>query len=113
MQQQELVIEAGKTVGRQNLEHIDAFMKKSEILNWVKPGGGYISFPGYDRTKLDMTSVDLCKVLINKPYQVYLVPGTAYGEAHEGHVRVGFGGPHQIITEAFEVIEQFTEEHRK
>jgi aspartate/methionine/tyrosine aminotransferase len=60
-----------------------------------------------------MTSVDLCKVLINKPYQVYLVPGTAYGEAHEGHVRVGFGGSHQIITEAFEVIEEFTEEHRK
>jgi aspartate/methionine/tyrosine aminotransferase len=103
----------GKKIGRENLEHIDNFMKNSDVWNWVKPGGGYISFPGYDRSKLDMTSEELCKVLINKPYQVYLVPGSAYGDAHEGHVRVGFGGSTEIITGAFEVIEQFTEDNRK
>jgi len=100
-------------VGRENLEFIDEFMKKSDVWSWVKPGGGYISFPGYDRTKLPMDRYKLGQVLINKPYQVYIVPGICYGEAHEGHIRVGFGGPPEMIQGAFTEIEKFTEDHRK
>lgn len=107
------LIEDGKAVGRKNLEFIDKWMEENEAWSWIKPGGGYTSFPGYDRTKLGMDSHELCKILINKPYQVVLVPGSAYGEAHEGHVRVGFGESNQMIEEGFAVIEQFMKAHSK
>ena len=107
------LIESGKAIGRENLEFIDQFIKNSDVWSWVRPGGGYISFPGYDRTKLPMNSYKLGQVLINKPYQVYIVPGICYGEAHEGHIRVGFGGPPEMIQGAFTEIEKFTEDHRQ
>jgi aspartate/methionine/tyrosine aminotransferase len=80
------LVQKAMDAGRVNYDLVAAWMGTNGVFSWVRPGGGFLSFPRYD---LDLPSWDLCARLLEAPYRTYLIPGSCYG--HEGHVRLGFG----------------------
>ncbi len=94
---------------RLNYDLVAAWMKVNGVFTWVPPGGGFLSFPGYD---LDISSWDLCVRLLATPYRTYLIPGSCYG--HEGHVRLGFGPgtASETIRAGLEQIDRFVADLR-
>lgn len=101
----------GKTMAaaRVNYDLVAAWMEVSGVFTWVRPRGGFLSFPRYD---LDIPSWDLCLRLLEKPYRTYLIPGSCYG--HEGHVRLGFGPgtPAGTIRAGLAEIDRFVADYR-
>ena len=96
-------------VGRKNYEIVSSCMETNGTFSWVRPSGGFLSFPNYD---LDLPSWDLCVTLIKKPYCTYLIPGSCYG--CENHVRLGFGpktSPEKL-TAGLEQIGRFAADYR-
>jgi aspartate/methionine/tyrosine aminotransferase len=95
--------------GRVNHDVVAAWMDTNGVFSWVRPGGGFLSFPRYD---LDLPSWDLCVRLLEPPYRTYLIPGSCYG--HEGHVRLGFGPgtPADTIRAGLAAVDRFVADHR-
>lgn len=106
------LIQGTMEAARPNLEVVRAWMEQHDTFSWVPPGGGFLSFPRYD---LDVPSWDLCVRLLEQPYRTYLVPGSCYGEAFEGRVRLGFGPgtPTDEIRAGLEAIDAFVRDHTK
>jgi len=94
---------------RVNYELVAAWMAANGVFSWVRPGGGFLSFPRYD---LDIPSWDLCLRLLEAPYRTYLIPGSCYG--HEGHVRLGFGSgtPAETIRAGLAAVDRFVADLR-
>jgi hypothetical protein len=85
------------------------WMRTNGTFTWVRPRGGFLSFPSY---ALDVPSWDLCVRLLEKPYKTYILPGSCYGV--EGHVRLGFGPgtPAERMRAGLEQISQFVADYR-
>ena len=85
-------------------------METNDAFSWIKPTGGFLSFPSYD---LDISSWDLCIQLLKDPYRTYLIPGSCYG--FEGYVRLGFGPgtPFESIKAGTEQIDRFVADYRE
>lgn len=83
------LLESGKEIGQRNLQAIRAWLDGNPIFSWVEPGAGFISFV---RFRLEISSWDLCRTLLEEPYRTYLVPGICYGPEFDRYVRIGFGG---------------------
>jgi len=73
--------------------------KNSDIIEWVTPAGGLLSYPKY---RANMDSVKLC-TNIAKKYKLLLSPGTYFGM--DGHFRMTYRLPEAKLKEAFEVLE--------
>lgn len=68
------------------------------------PQGAFYIFP--DITSTGLTSDEFCEQLLQKE-KVACVPGTAFGEAGEGFIRVSYAYSIEHIKEALERIENF------
>lgn len=68
----------------------------------VKPEGAFYVFPNIE--ELGMESMEFCKYLL-KNAGIAVTPGTAFGPAGEGHIRISFANSVERIKEALERLE--------
>lgn len=83
---------------------VDAFRKMG--LDCFEPKGAFYVFPGIERTGL--TSEAFCEQLL-RAQKVACVPGTAFGESGEGHIRCSYAAATDKIQEAMGRIARFVE----
>ncbi len=72
-------------------------------INCVKPDGAFYVFPNIE--DLGMKSMDLCKHLL-KEAGVATTPGSAFGPAGEGHIRMSYANSVENIEEALARLEK-------
>ena len=73
-------------------------------LTCFEPRGAFYVFPSIESTGL--TSEEFCTRLL-KEKQVACVPGTAFGESGEGHIRCSYATSLENLAEALKRIEEF------
>jgi len=79
-------------------------IKESEFLELqTEPSGAFYCFPTYS---LDKPSIELTKELLEEVH-VATVPGGAFGEAGENHLRLSYSASPEVIEEAFDRIEKY------
>ena len=86
----------------------DGFQKMG--LDSFEPKGAFYIFPNIEST--GYTSNEFAEALINAEH-VALVPGTAFGQSGEGHVRCSYATSIEKISEALARIENFLKNHKK
>lgn len=75
-----------------------------------EPKGAFYIFPNITCT--GMTSEEFCAKLVQEE-KVAVVPGTAFGEAGEGHVRISYAASMETIEEALRRMARFVDKYRK
>ncbi|MBD3370498.1 aminotransferase class I/II-fold pyridoxal phosphate-dependent enzyme [Candidatus Fermentibacteria bacterium] len=83
-------------------ERLDAL---EEHFSYHRPEGSYLMFPRVLHEK-GAKSLDFCKTLLSQA-RVSATPGVAFGPTGEGHVRMSFCVPEEMINKAFDRIEEF------
>ncbi len=73
-------------------------------LECVGPDGGFYAFPSVEPTGLEART--FCETLLEEE-AVAVVPGTAFGEGGEGHVRLSFATDRERLNEALNRIKRF------
>ncbi|MBQ8537260.1 MAG: aminotransferase class I/II-fold pyridoxal phosphate-dependent enzyme [Clostridia bacterium] len=81
---------------------VEGFRKMG--LSCFEPLGAFYIFPSIEKT--GMTSDDFCQKLLEKEH-VACVPGTAFGESGEGHIRCSYATALDKLTQALVKIEKF------
>ena len=74
------------------------------------PKGAFYIFP--DITCTGMTSAQFCETLV-KEEKVAVVPGSAFGEAGEGYVRISYAASMETIEEALKRMARFVAKYHK
>jgi len=75
-----------------------------------EPLGAFYIFPSVSH--LGMTSEEFCEKLIREQ-RVAIVPGNAFGDSGEGHVRISYAYSREHLKEALRRIKHFVEEHSR
>lgn len=75
-----------------------------------EPLGAFYIFPNISR--LGMSSEEFCEKLIYEQ-RLAVVPGNAFGESGEGHVRISYAYSKENLKEALRRLKLFVEEHTK
>ncbi len=96
------VVQMRTSYDRRRRLMVDAFCKMG--LECFEPLGAFYVFPSIRKTGL--TSEGFCTQLLNR-YQVACVPGTAFGQSGEGHIRCCYATAIQKLSIALERIEAF------
>lgn len=73
-----------------------------------EPLGAFYIFPSVSH--LGMSSEEFCQKLIQEQ-RVAIVPGGAFGESGEGHVRISYAYSREHLKEALKRLKRFVEEH--
>ncbi|MBQ2701144.1 MAG: aminotransferase class I/II-fold pyridoxal phosphate-dependent enzyme, partial [Clostridia bacterium] len=81
---------------------VEGFRKMG--LDCFEPLGAFYIFPSIQKT--GMTSDEFCQQLLQKEH-VACVPGTAFGEGGEGHIRCSYATALDKLTLALEKIQRF------
>ena len=81
-------------------ELIYKLMSEIPVLHCPKPKGAFYLFPEYD---LKMSSEDLTAYLLEKAH-VAITPGSAFGPAGEGHIRISYAASREDIVEGMRRI---------
>jgi aspartate/methionine/tyrosine aminotransferase len=83
-----------------------AFNLLNEIpdVECVKPKGTFYLFPDFSR--IERNSLSLAEKLLNE-VKVSTIPGAAFGEAGEGHLRISIAASRETIMEAINRIKKF------
>jgi aspartate aminotransferase len=71
------------------------------IAECATPEGAFYVFP---RFTTSYTSLELTKKLAEAG--VIVVPGSAFGQFGEGHVRISYAASHENIDRAFQIIKE-------
>jgi len=72
---------------KENLDLLNDFIENHAELSWVRPVAGLI---GLCKLNINLDSDVLSEALLEKPYSLMIMPGSAYG--YPNHIRVGAGG---------------------
>lgn len=75
-------------------------------LSCFEPRGAFYVFPSIEKT--GMKSLEFCQALL-KAEKVACVPGTAFGESGEGHIRCSYATSLEKLNEALVRIRRFVE----
>jgi aminotransferase len=70
----------------------------------VEPDGGFYAFPSIETTGLE--SRTFCESLLEEE-KVAVVPGSAFGDTGEGHVRLSFATDRERLNKALNRMERF------
>jgi aspartate/methionine/tyrosine aminotransferase len=84
-------------------EHVERRLSEIEGMKTYPIEGAFYAFPSYNSS---MNSRDFAKGLLNK-YRVAVLPGTAFGEAGEGHIRISFAGSLEAIDRGIDALGSF------
>ena len=83
-------------------ERLDAL---DSVFDYVKPEGSYLMFPKIlDKEGKD--SIMFCKKLLREA-KVSTTPGIAFGPTGEGHLRMSFCVPEDMINKAFDRMQKY------
>jgi len=74
-------------------------------MNPLKPEGAFYAFPSYDA---DIRSEDLSMEILKRG--VLSAPGSAFGEAGEGHIRFSYANSRENIERAMDIVEKYFRE---
>ena len=88
---------------RQRRDHLVRRLQRVSGLSTLAPEGAFYVFPRYD---LALPSVDFCSRLLEQE-KLALVPGIAFGPHGEGHVRISYTSPVEVLDEGVERLERF------
>lgn len=88
---------------RKKMEHVRKRLSEIKGLTTYPIEGAFYAFPSYSN---DMKSHELAKELLSK-YQVAVLPGSAFGESGEGHIRISFAGPMESIDRGIDALGQY------
>ena len=80
--------------------------KLNRYFSYVPPKGAFYVMAKY---LFSTASSQNIATRLLKEARVITIPGGAFGEGGEGHLRISFGGELQVISEAFDRIEQWME----
>ncbi len=83
--------------------HVEKRLSEIGGLKMQPIEGAFYAFPSYS---LGMKSQDFAKKLLDR-YQVAVLPGIAFGEAGEGHLRISFSGSMESIDHGLDALGQF------
>lgn len=83
---------------------VDSFRKMG--LDYFEPLGAFYVFPSIKKTGLD--SETFCERLLNE-YKIATVPGTAFGECGEGHIRCSYATGVEKLNIALERMSEFVD----
>ena len=83
---------------------VDSFRKMG--LDCLEPLGAFYVFPSIKKTGLD--SETFCERLLNE-YKIATVPGTAFGECGEGHIRCSYATGVEKLNIALERMSEFVD----
>ena len=106
-------IEAIKNGDKDCVMHKESFMaRRNYLVNNLNrigldchmPNGAFYVFPSIKKT--GMSSEEFCTRLVHEA-KVAVVPGNAFGDSGEGHVRISYAYSIEQIKEAIERIESF------
>ena len=78
------------------------------VFEYQKPGGSYLMFPRI-RAKGGTDSNSFCRKLLREA-RVSTTPGIDFGPTGEGHLRMSFCVPEEMINSAFDRMESFFSE---
>ncbi len=92
---------------RERRDHLLARLDDLPGLSYVRPEGAFYVFPRYD---VRWTSVEFCQRLLEEEH-VALVPGVSFGPHGEGHVRISYSRPIDVLEEAMVRLGGFLERH--
>ncbi|MEM0135050.1 MAG: pyridoxal phosphate-dependent aminotransferase [Thermoplasmatales archaeon] len=84
-------------------EHVERRLSKMKGMKAYPIEGAFYAFPAYG---IKMKSQELAKGLLDK-YQVAVLPGSAFGDAGEGHIRISFSGAPESIDRGFDALGLF------
>jgi len=90
---------------RARRELIYGLISEIPVLRCPKPKGAFYTFPKYD---IDMSSEDLTTLLLKKAH-VAVTPGSAFGPAGEGHIRISYAADRDSISEGMRRIKEVLE----
>ena len=96
------VIEMRQSYDRRRRLMVQAFRDMG--LSCFEPLGAFYVFPGIQKTGL--TSEEFCPRLL-KEEKVVCVPGTAFGQSGEGHIRCCYATALSQLNEALERMKRF------
>lgn len=77
-------------------------IEKIPYMTFVRPKGTFYLFPGIQKTGL--SSREFCAYALKNAH-VLLTPGSAFGKAGEGHIRIACTAPTEQIAEAMDRLE--------
>lgn len=100
------IIKRNLEIVRENLDYLDKWVAKEDLISYVKPKGGTTAFLKYH---IDMPSEDLCLKLLREK-SVMLVPGSALDM--EGYLRIGYANTPSIIREGLEKFSEFLGQYK-
>ena len=89
---------------KKQLQILDDWVQKEELIEYVKPNGGTTAFLKY---KLELDSEIFAKKLFEEK-GVLVVPGIAFGR--EGFLRIGFAGNEKELKEGLSLLTEFLQE---
>jgi len=95
-------------VGRR-LDRAYSRLSSMEGINVVRPKGAFYIFPRIDS---GMSSADFARALIEEE-RVAVAPGSAFGGAGEGHVRISLAASMEMIERGLDGLERFLRRHHK
>src|SRR2546428_7090932 len=75
-------------------------LAKIDVLSTVRPNGAVYVFP---RTDVKIDSANLCERIL-KEASVAVTPGSAFGAAGEGHIRISYAASRETILEGLQRI---------
>jgi aspartate/methionine/tyrosine aminotransferase len=87
-----------------NFEILKRWISHQDSLEWVEPKGGVVAFP---RLKNGVTTEEICRLLVTK-YRTFSIPGYTFGM--DKHLRIGFGGDTEELTEGLDRLKKTMEE---
>lgn len=82
-------------------------LRKVPDFEVLEPEGAFYVFPSIK--KLGVSSKEVTRILMEK-YGVAVVSGTAFGSNGEGHIRMTYAVPDEVIEEGVDRIKRFAEE---
>ncbi len=92
---------------RERRDHLLNRMDDLPGLRCVRPEGAFYLFPSYD---LKMPSREFAARLLDEE-RLAIVPGVAFGSRGEGHVRISYTSPIDVLDEGMERLGRFLESH--
>jgi aspartate/methionine/tyrosine aminotransferase len=98
-----------KSVGKQNLEVLTGMIENSEHWNISGPGGSFACFPRYETGEPSWEFAD--RMLRRQPKGLEVMPGSAFGEDYEYHLRLGIGSRPEHFKAAIEMLDKGIREH--
>lgn len=103
LEHKELTVELSETFRRRR-EVAIAELKKIPGMKFTEPKGAFYLFP--DVTAFGLDSKTFCDRLLDEQH-VVCIPGSAFGNVGEGHIRIAYTATEEDIVEAMRRIKEF------